>query len=357
MWEKGFVLGVECLLNCFPHSVPHRPTATKTSPLVQMCSDRRGAGHRGDLQVWPGAQLSVSPVLHTHNSVVRSFRTISSFSTDSSYPLLPVSTESFGTKPVKTGKVMPQVMLGNKLLHGESYNSPLVVTKWAAPSEVGEQPWLPVQGWDSSTSGDTALQDKQWTIHLTLSHHLKIYCCSCISNIQQGTDSAHILTQGNDFWTTNKNSSWLLSVTNPAGIYTSLRYVKLLKSILVKKKKNVAQEGQSPGTALGRSYSCAQFWVLPKCHCSAAATRDWRSDKQVKNSLKNRDKNIPTVSSVASTLPTWSFVFQCTARFEEAASGRKNEAEIEKECLCVWNTSCGNNMDSLLYFSAQQWFS
>lgn len=25
-----------------------------------------------------------------------------------------------------------------------------------------------------------------------------------------------------------------------------------------------------------------EFWVLPKGHCSAAATRDWRSDKQVK---------------------------------------------------------------------------
>lgn len=38
------------------------------------------------------------------NSALRSFRTVSSFSTDSSYPLLPVSNESFGTKPVKIGK-------------------------------------------------------------------------------------------------------------------------------------------------------------------------------------------------------------------------------------------------------------
>lgn len=63
--RKGFVLGVECLFNCFPHSVPHRPTAasvlrTKTSPLAQMCSARRGAGHRGDWQMSPGTWLTVN---------------------------------------------------------------------------------------------------------------------------------------------------------------------------------------------------------------------------------------------------------------------------------------------------------
>lgn len=110
------------------------------------------------------------------------------------------------------------------------------MTKWAAPSEGVEQPQLPVQQfWESSTSGDTAGQ--QWTLHLTLAHHLKIYFCPLIFNIQQGTDSSHIYlktTQHKDLWTTNENSCGLLS--NPAVIYTSLWYAKLLKSILVKKK-------------------------------------------------------------------------------------------------------------------------
>lgn len=53
---------------------------------------------------------------------------------------------------------MPQVILGNKLLHLESQNSHLVVTKRAAPSEGVQQPQLPVQFWESSTSGDTAGQ-------------------------------------------------------------------------------------------------------------------------------------------------------------------------------------------------------
>lgn len=85
-----------------------------------------------------------------------------------------------------------------------------------------------------------------------------------------------------------------------------------------------------------------QVWVLPKCHCSAAASRDWRSDEQVKNNLKNRDKNIPTVWSVASMSPTWSFVLQCLARFGEAAYllGRMKQKLKKSVCVCVWNTSC-----------------
>lgn len=202
------------------------------------------------------------------------------------------------------------------------------------------------QKWWSSL-GSLSLQDKQWTIHLTLSHHLKIYFCSFIFNIQQGTGSSHInfkTMQGKDFWTTNKNSSWLLSVMNSAGIYTSLWYAKLLKSILVKKKN--ATQGQSPGTVLERSYSCAQLWVLPKYHCSAAATRYWRSDKQVKNSLKNRDKNIPTSVKCGINITNTILCVPVSGQvWGSCLSGRKNEAEIEKECVCVWNTSCRNTMD------------
>lgn len=127
---------------------------------------------------------------------------------------------------------------------------------------------------------------------------------------------------------------------NPAGIYTSLWYAKLLKSILVK-KKNVAQEGQSPGTALERSYSCAQFWVLPKCHCSAL-----KSDKQVKNSLKNRDKNIPTSVkcgiNITNTIPC----VPVLASSEEAAYLAGGMKQKLKKSVCVWNTSCRNTMDS-----------
>lgn len=77
------------------------------------------------------------------------------------------------------------------------------MTKGAALSEGLEQPRLPVQQlWESSTSGDTALEDKLWTTHLTPSHHLKIYFYSFIFNIQQGTDSSRInlkTTQWTDF--------------------------------------------------------------------------------------------------------------------------------------------------------------
>lgn len=49
---------------------------------------------------------------------------------------------------------------------------------------------------------------------------------------------------------------------------------------------------------------------------------------------------------MAPTSQTQSCVFQCLARFEEAASSdRKNEAEIEKEWLCVWIVPCRNIMD------------
>lgn len=106
--RKGFVLGVECLLNCFPHSVPHRPNIT-----TPMCSARRGAGHRGHWRCDLAQLCSLCPSLHSpalhiphSSSAVRNCTTfrISSFSTDSCHPLLPVPNESFGTKPVKTGK-------------------------------------------------------------------------------------------------------------------------------------------------------------------------------------------------------------------------------------------------------------
>lgn len=58
----------------------------------------------------PGMWLTVNltavscPAHSTIQSVIRNFRTISSFSTDSCYSLLPVSNESFGTKPLKIEK-------------------------------------------------------------------------------------------------------------------------------------------------------------------------------------------------------------------------------------------------------------
>lgn len=58
-----------------------------------------------------GTWLSCGSVSHCsllsctfQNPILKSFRTISSFSTDSCYPLLPASNESSGTKPVKIGK-------------------------------------------------------------------------------------------------------------------------------------------------------------------------------------------------------------------------------------------------------------
>lgn len=89
-----------------------------------MCSGRRGAGHRGhwrcDLaQLWLTVPLTASPALHIphSNSAVRNCTTfrISSFSTDSCYLLLPVSNESFGTKPVKTGKGYASGDLGKQI--------------------------------------------------------------------------------------------------------------------------------------------------------------------------------------------------------------------------------------------------
>lgn len=43
---------------------------------------------------------------------------------------------------------------------------------------------------EHSSAEDTALQDKLSTIYLKLSHHLKIYFCSFVFNIQRGTDSS-----------------------------------------------------------------------------------------------------------------------------------------------------------------------
>lgn len=48
-------------------------------------------------------------------SAIRNSRTISSLSTDRCYPLLPVSSESFGTKPVKIGKGYASSDLGKQV--------------------------------------------------------------------------------------------------------------------------------------------------------------------------------------------------------------------------------------------------
>lgn len=79
-----------------------------------------------------------------------------------------------------------------------------------------------------------------------------------------------------------------------------------------------------------------QFWVLPTCHCSAAASRDCRSDKQVKNSLKSRDKNIPTrVKRGISITNTILCVPVPGQVWRSCLSGRKNEAEIWEVSVCV----------------------
>lgn len=124
--RKGFVWGVECLFNCFPHSVPHRPTAasvlrTKTSPLVQMCSDRRGAGHRGDLQMSPRTWLSLylsavsCPAHFIIQFCYKEFQNHFLLQHWQLLPLLPVSNESFGTKPVKIGKGYATSDLGKQV--------------------------------------------------------------------------------------------------------------------------------------------------------------------------------------------------------------------------------------------------
>lgn len=234
---------------------------------------------------------------------------------------------------------MPQVILGNKLLHLESQNSHLVVTKRAAPSEGVQQPQLPVQFWESSTSGDTAGQ--QWTLHLTLAHHLKIYFCSFTSNIQQGTDSSHIYlktTQQKDLWATNENSCWLLS--NPAVIYTSLWHAKLLKSILVKKKV-LPRRVKALAVPWGEATAADTVLGVAQMPLLCCSTRDWGSDEQVKNNLKNRDKNIPTHVKCGINITNTILCAPVPGQvWRSCLSAGKNEAEIENECLCVWNTSC-----------------
>lgn len=219
-----------------------------------------------------------------------------------------------------------------------------------------EQPQLPVQIWESSTSGDTAGQ--QWTLHLTLAHHPKIYFCSFIFNIQQRTDSSHIYLntmQRKDLWATNENSCWLLS--NPAVIYISLWYAKLLKLILGKKKmlpKKVKALAVPWGeaTAVDTALGVAQ---MPLLCCS---TRDWASDKQVKNKLKNQGYKYSHSCGV------WHQRYQhhplCSMPgqvWRSCLSAGKNKAENWKRVsVCVkhilWNT-----LDFPPHLSAQQWFS
>lgn len=230
------------------------------------------------------------------------------------------------------------------------------MTKWAAPSEGVEQPQLPVQIWESSTSGDTAGQ--QWTLHLTLAHHPKIYFCSFIVNIQQGTDSSHIYLktmQQKDLWATNENSCWLLS--NPAVIYISLWYAKLLKLIL-RKKKILPRKVKALAVPWGEATAVDTALGVAQMSLLCCSTRDWASDKQVKNKLKNRDKNIPTrvkcginVTNTILCVPVPGQVWR------SCLSAGENEAETERECLCVWNTSCEIPWISPLHLSAQQWFS
>lgn len=51
-------------------------------------------------------------------------------------------------------------------------------------------PWVALLGelQERSSSEETALEDKLSTIYLKLPHHLKIYFCSFVFNIQRGTD-------------------------------------------------------------------------------------------------------------------------------------------------------------------------
>lgn len=94
---------------------------------------------------------------------------------------------------------------------------------------------------------------------------------------------------------------------------------------------------QQQNSAWSRSWHCpgekpqlwTQFWVLPTCHCSAAATREWRSDKQVKNSLKNRDKNIPTRVKCGINITNTILCVPVPGQvWRSCLSGRKNEAEV-----------------------------
>lgn len=188
---------------------------------------------------------------------------------------------------------------------------------------------------------------------------LKIYSCSFIFNNQQGTDSSHInpkTMQWKDLWAPNENSYWLLS--NPAVIYISLWYAKLLKLILVKNKTLPRKVKALPvpwgeATAVDTVLGAAQ---MPLLCCS---TRNWRSDEQVKNNLKNRDKNIPTRVKCGTNVTNTILCVPVPGQvWRSCLSAGKNEAEIEKkECLCVWDTSCKIPWISPLHLSAQQWFS
>lgn len=177
-----------------------------------MCSDRRGAGHREDLQMSPKHGSVVAQGVSHCNLLSCTFH---------NPILLRGVSESF--PPSALTAVTSPSCLKWKLLDKTSKNG-----KGYALSDLGKQVatfrelklWFSCD-WMSCTirSGgaasapcaallgkqhlrDTALEDKQWPIHLTLSHHLKIYFCSFTVNVQQGTDSSHTnleTTQWKDF--------------------------------------------------------------------------------------------------------------------------------------------------------------
>lgn len=108
--EKGLCFGCGVFIELLSSL---STTQTKHHHSNVQCQERCRA--QGALEMWPGSAVAHSLCLSLHspalhiphsNSAVRNCTTfrISSFSTDSCHPLLPVPNESFGTKPVKTGK-------------------------------------------------------------------------------------------------------------------------------------------------------------------------------------------------------------------------------------------------------------
>lgn len=119
--RKGFVWGVECLFNCFPHSVPHRPTAASVSELKQhhwfKCAvpgEVQGTEGTGDV-TWLscGSLCLCCPAHSTIQFCYEEFQ--NHFLLLHWHLLLPVSNESFGTKLAKIGKGYASSDLGKQV--------------------------------------------------------------------------------------------------------------------------------------------------------------------------------------------------------------------------------------------------